>query len=496
MIDLTVEQIARIVGGTLTQGTDPETVVTGPVEFDSRKVSEGSLFVALAGARVDGHDFVPAALESGAAAALVAHPVKIDSGLAPAIVVPPATGQQQSANSYATEHDEDGSVAAVLQGMGLIARKVIDTLTAQGLTVMGVTGSAGKTSTKDMLASILSNQAPTVAPPGSFNNEIGHPYTALRCTEQTRYLVAEMSARGIGHIAHLAQIAPPKIGVVLNVGTAHIGEFGSREVIAQAKGELAEALPHDGVAVLNADDDLVAGMRTRTDAKVITFSANSQDADVYATDIELDDYARARFTLHIGEAENVVTLQVAGQHQVSNALAAAAAAYAAGITIDDIAEALSNHLGASAHRMALMHRSDGATIIDDAYNANTESMRAGLTALSTTAHNKSLKGDASHAWAVLGPMSELGEESVAAHEEIGRLLGELNVHGLIVVGDSADSLALADGARRSNVTTLMARDTAEAADLLDQNMGSADVALVKASNAYRLWETAEILASK
>ena len=169
----------------------------------------------------------------------------------------------------------------------------------RGLTIVGVTGSAGKTSTKDLIAAVLSRAGETVAPPGSFNNEIGHPYTVLRCTEDTDFLVAEMSARGIGHIAHLATIAPPTIGVVLNVGSAHIGEFGSRDNIAKAKGELVEALPQSGVAVLNADDALVAGMADRTHARVVTFSESGNTAaDYYATGVELDAVARASFTMH------------------------------------------------------------------------------------------------------------------------------------------------------------------------------------------------------
>ncbi|OOL26618.1 UDP-N-acetylmuramoyl-tripeptide--D-alanyl-D-alanine ligase, partial [Rhodococcus rhodochrous] len=215
----------------------------------------------------------------------------------PAVVVPPVPPVET--NSLALEHDTDGSGAAVLAALGALARAVVDELTASGLTVVGVTGSAGKTSTKDLLAAVLAPLGPVVAPPGSFNNELGHPWTALRATTDTRFLVLEMSARGPGHIAALATVAPPRIGVVLNVGTAHLGEFGSQEVIARTKGELVEALPaaeEGGVAILNADDPLVAAMAPRTRARVVLVGSDPA-AHVRATDVHLDAHARPTFTL-------------------------------------------------------------------------------------------------------------------------------------------------------------------------------------------------------
>ena len=327
MITLRLDEIAAIVGGRLADATGAE-VITGNVEFDSRKVASGDLFVALSGVKVDGHDYAATAMDQGAAGVLAARPVGV-----PAVIVPPAT--EVDHHSYATEHDTDGSVAAVLEGMAKLARYVVDKLSARGLTVIGITGSAGKTSTKDIVHTILELAGDTVAPPGSFNNEIGHPYTALRCTEATKYLVSEMSARSIGNIAHLAAIAPPHIGVVLNVGTAHMGEFGSRDNIARAKGELVEALPADGIAVLNADDDYVAAMADRTSATVWSFSTLHKPVRVAATDIRLDNLSRPTFTLIGTDSQKVthtaqVTLQIFGEHQVANALAAATAALAAG----------------------------------------------------------------------------------------------------------------------------------------------------------------------
>lgn len=279
MITLTLAEVAEIVGGQL--NGDPHIRVDS-VEFDSRKVTPHTLFVALRGARVDGHDFAT----SVDGPVLAARPVD-----APSAVVPHIDNPQSNADAYA--HDPSGDNASVLEALSKLARYNID---HADVTVIGVTGSAGKTSTKDLIASVVQRLGSTVAPPGSFNNELGHPYTALRCDKTTDYLVAELSARGLGHVAHLAQIAPPTIGVVLNVGTAHLGEFGSREVIAQAKGELVAALPSTGVAVLNADDQLVTNMPTS--AKVVRFST-TMEADYYATDIQLGELSQASFVLHL-----------------------------------------------------------------------------------------------------------------------------------------------------------------------------------------------------
>ena len=264
MIPLSLAEIADVVGGRLHRA-DGAASVTGTVEFDTRELTEGGLFVALPGERVDGHDFAAQAVAAGAVAVLAAREVD-----APAIIVPPLAEGEAHERSVALTGDKDGSGAAVLAALGKLARHVVLALSKQGLTVVGVTGSSGKTSTKDVIAQLLEPLGPTVAPPGSFNNELGHPWTALRADAGTRHLVLELSARGPGHIAELAAIAPPKIGVVLNVGSAHVGEFGSREGIAKTKGELVEALPEDGLAVLNLDDPLVAAMASRTKARVVT----------------------------------------------------------------------------------------------------------------------------------------------------------------------------------------------------------------------------------
>lgn len=500
MIPLTVAEVADIVGGTLHDVPHPEARITGSVEFDSRKVTPGGLFVALPGARVDGADYAPQAVAAGAVGVIAARPVGV-----PAVVVVP--GQLQETNAEAFAHDADGSVAAVVGALSALAREVVARLTRGGqLEVIGITGSAGKTSTKDFLATVLREAGPTVAPPGSFNNEIGHPYTALRCDASTRFLVAEMSARGIGHIAHLARIAPPTVGAVLNVGTAHLGEFGSREAIAKAKGELVEALPpaeEGGVAILNADDALVAGMASRTTARVCLFSAmGSPTAHYAAEDVRLDDAARASFTLVLrdvlgaeagvgAERRYLVELRVSGAHQVSNALAAAAVAHQCGLDGAQIAAALSRHTAASAHRMEVRTTPQGATIINDSYNANPDSMRAALAALSAMAQRR--RG--ARTWAVLGEMTELGEDSAAEHRNLGAHVAAAGVQTLVAVSGSTPGTveAMAEAARDRGITTYGAADAEAAADLLRSRLRTGDVVLVKASHSQGLWRAAERL---
>lgn len=490
MISLTLAEIADIVGGELHDVTDPSAAVTGSVEFDSRRVTDGGLFVALAGARVDGHEFAERAIADGAVGVIAARPVGV-----PAVVVKPLGRPSGNADAFA--HDADGSVAAVVTALSALARAVTGRLVAAGgLNIVGITGSAGKTSTKDFIATVLAQQGPTVAPPGSFNNEIGHPYTALRCEPGTRHLVAELSARGVGHIAHLARIAPPRIGVVLNVGTAHLGEFGSRENIARAKGELVASLPtagEGGVAILNADDPLVAAMAERTRAKVLRYSATTPPtpgADVYATDIQLDDVARASFTVHApGQQPVPVKLQVFGEHQVSNAMAAVAVGVESGLSLAEVAAGLQRHTNASAHRMDVNTRADGVTVINDSYNANPESMRAGIAAL---AYTTSARPEA-RSFAVLGEMSELGADSVSAHREIGELLVRHHIRHLITVGDTPACRAMATAAAEQGITTEIAADVDRAAALLSEQLSRDDVVLVKASNSQGLWRVAEAL---
>ncbi|GAB3466013.1 UDP-N-acetylmuramoyl-tripeptide--D-alanyl-D-alanine ligase [Actinophytocola sediminis] len=481
MIPLTLAEIAAITGGRIHRAEGTE-VVTGSVEFDSRRVGPGGLFVALPGELVDGHAFAEGAVARGAVGVLADREVD-----APAVIVPGATDAHVRAVALAG--DTDGSGAAVLAALARIARAVVDRLAERGLTVVGVTGSSGKTSTKDLIAQVLEPMGQTVAPPGSFNNELGHPWTVLRADAATRHLVLELSARGQGHIRALCETAPPRIGVVLNVGTAHLGEFGSREGIARTKGELAQALPADGVAVLNADDPLVAAMAERTAARVVLVG-ESAHADIRASDIELDDHARATFTLVTAHGQRRVRLGLHGAHHVGNALSAAAVAIELGASLDEVAERLGAAARRSDRRMDVTTRAgDGVTVVNDSYNANPESVAAALRTLARMAD-----GGRRRTWAVLGVMGELGETGSAEHEEIGRLAVRLGIDRLVTVDEQAEGIQR--GARlegSDGEEPVLVPDVHAAIALLNAQLRPGDVVLVKASKVAALWRVAETL---
>jgi UDP-N-acetylmuramoyl-tripeptide--D-alanyl-D-alanine ligase len=462
MIEMRLADIAAVTGGRLHRASGQERVRA--VEFDSRRIGPGGLFLALPGERADGHDHAAAAVAAGAAGVLAAREVD-----APAVIVPPvpeglpAAPRRGPGNTYLAAVDRDGGGAAVLAALARLAGHVVRAL--PDLAVVGVTGSSGKTSTKDLIAALLAPLGPTVVPPGSFNNELGLPWTALRADAGTRHLVLEFSARGPGHIAALCRVAPPRIGVVLNIGRAHLGEFGSAAAIAVAKGELVEALPADGVAVLNADDPAVAAMTGRTAARVATFGAAAA-ATVRAEGVVLDA-GRPRFRLltPVGSAE--VALQLVGAHHVGNALAAAAVALELGAAPEQIGAGLSAAAPASRWRMEVTDRADGVTVINDAYNANPESMRAALQALASV-------GAGRRTWAVLGVMAELGEEAPAAHAEVAAAARELGIAELVAVDCPAYGAARA------------VAGVGEALELLAAELRPDDVVLVKASRAAGL----------
>jgi UDP-N-acetylmuramoyl-tripeptide--D-alanyl-D-alanine ligase len=458
VIPLTLAQIAEITGGRLYG--DPTAVVTGEVVIDSRRAAPGGLFAAVAGERADGHDFASAAVAAGAAAVLATRPVPVPSVL----------------------------VADVPAALAALARFVIDALPAA--TVAGITGSSGKTSTKDLAAQLIERLGPTIAPAGSFNNEFGHPLTVLRADSATRYLVLELSARGPGHIAYLCRIAPPRYGAVLNVGHAHAGEFGGLDQVARAKGELVEALPPDGAAILNADDPRVLAMAARTPARVVTFGLVPHEAQptIGAADVRLDDLGRPSFTLLTPEGPAAVALRLHGAHHVPNALAAAALARELGLGLADIADGLSAAVARSRWRMEVHRRADGVTVINDAYNANPESVRAAVAALRHLARD-------GRAFAVLGHMAELGAISRASHEEVGELAAQADLAGLIAVGEEAAPMLA--GARRNRSWTgeaLAVPDGAAALDALANQLKPGDVVLVKASRAAQLEGVAAVLA--
>ncbi|SIQ40828.1 UDP-N-acetylmuramoyl-tripeptide--D-alanyl-D-alanine ligase [Micromonospora avicenniae] len=455
MIPLTLAEVATAVDGRLVNA-DPDVRVTGSVEFDSRKVTAGGIFVAFPGEKVDGHDFAEGAVEAGVVAVLGTREVP---GV-PMVLVDDAR-----------------------DAMGRLARAVVDRLPQ--LTVVGLTGSSGKTTTKDLIAQLTARLGTTVAPPGSFNNELGHPYTALKAGPETRYLVMEKGARGIGHVRYLCELVPPRISVVLNVGTSHIGGFGSQENIALAKGELVEALPADGLAVLNADDPLVSAMASRTEARVV-FYGEAADADVRAEDVVLDERGRGSYTLVTPEGRAPVRLGLTGRHQVSNTLAAAAVARELGMPLTELAQALGELGLVSTRRMDVFDRPDGVTVIDDSYNANPASMSAALKALAAL-------GGGRRTVAVLGYMAELGQYEYDGHAEVGQLAAELGVDRLLVVGESAAPIhegATAVG--NWGGESVLLTDQAAAVEVLREELRPGDVVLVKGSR-YRTWEVADAL---
>ncbi len=458
MIPVSCGQIAEAVGGELV-GVDPAAVVDASVEIDSRKITAGGLFVAFAGENVDGHEYVAAVTAAGATASITTRPVEGS----PCIVV-----------------------ADAQTALGELAKLVVSQL--PDLTVVGLTGSQGKTSTKDLIAQLLQPYGATVAPVGSFNNELGHPLTALKADTNTRYLVAEMGARHVGDITYLCRITPPKVGLVLNVGHSHIGEFGSQDAIAQAKGELIEAVVPGGTAVLNADDPRVAAMASRTKETVRTFG-ESPEADVRASDQKVDADGRADFTLHLDSEHHPVQLQLVGEHHVPNALAAAAAARALGLTPRQIADGLNAATLVSSARMEVTKRPDGVTVINDAYNANPDSVRAALKSLVAIGRSRQ-----SRTWAVLGEMLELGDTSTEEHDAVGRLAVRLDVNRLVAVGAGARPIHLGASLEGSwGNESAFVETIDDALRLLREELKPGDVVLVKSSKASGLRRLADAL---
>jgi UDP-N-acetylmuramoyl-tripeptide--D-alanyl-D-alanine ligase len=442
VIALSAAQLAALAGGVLSQAHGAE-LVTG-VSIDSRTAQAGDLFVALPGERVDGHEHAADAFHGGASLALASRPVP-----GPAVLV------------------ADTQIA-----LGVLAHHALAQLPQAR--VVGVTGSSGKTTTKDLLAHVLLGLGPVHAPPGSFNTEVGLPLTVLRAPRDTKHLVLEYGARGQGHLRYLCGIANPAVAVVLNVGSAHLGEFGSRAALAAAKAELLEG---DGVAVLNADDPVVRRMAT---TRTVLLAGEAPDADVHVSDVTLDAQARAAFTLTHGAERAHVQLHLVGRHMVANAACAAAAALACGLDLAEVSAALATAQSTSRWRMETSRRDDGVIVINDAYNANPESMSAALEALVAMAGGV-------RSWAVLGEMRELGADSGDLHAQVGALTRTLGVDRVITVGDPAGALGrLRDAAGSQHVDVVE-----EAVELLGAELRPGDVVLVKASRSIGLERVAE-----
>ncbi len=452
MIERALSSVAAVLGGRL---VGKETQVTA-VAVDSREAGPGVLFVALPGERADGHDFLAQAFAGGAAAALVAREVEAAGPL----VVVPDTGR-------------------ALLDLAADERRGLDA------TVIGITGSTGKTSVKDLAAAVLGARYEVVASPRSFNTEVGVPLTLLSATPTTEVVVCEMGSRGRGHITVLTDAARPSIGVVTNVGAAHLEMFGSLDVVADAKAELVQALPPDGTAVLNGDDPVVRDFAGRTSARVLRFGT-APDAEVRAEDLVLDDDARAAFTLRTPAGAERVELSVPGEHMAMNALAAAACGIAMGMSAAECAAALKG-ARVSDGRMEVFRTLDGLRVVNDAYNANPVSMAAALKAARWMARGSACV-------AVLGEMAELGATSEEEHERLGEIVARLGIERLVAVGEAARRIAA--GAIREGVEP----DRVETCDTIEDALGAVrrvaqpgDVVLVKASRRAGLERVAEAL---
>lgn len=456
MIALTLAELAQATGGVIVAGEPGASAVgaTGAVRVDSRLVGVGDLFVCQRGKSTDGHNFAASAAEAGAAALIVERRLDLD--------VP----QVQVADAHDALQELAREVVARVRGAGR-------------LRVVGVTGSNGKTTTKNMLREILGRVGPTVAPQGSYNNRVGAPLSMLGVTEQTRFLVMELGAAGRGEIARLASIAVPDVAVVLIVGLAHVGGFGSIDTTTESKAELVQSLRPDAVAVLNADDTRVSSMAGLTQAKVVRFGTGAA-ADVRAVDIETS-MSGTTFTLEVEGDKHPVSLKLVGEHQVVNALAAASVAHALGIDAETTVSALESMERAERYRMEVQTTSAGVTIINDAYNASPDSMAA---ALKTLAELTRVSG---RSVAVLGEMSELGDHSDDEHDRLGRLAVRLNIKQLVVVGHGARHIHNAAGLEGSWDGESVLVDTMdEAYDLLRGELRAGDVVLVKSSNSAGL----------
>ena len=445
MISLAASKIAEIVEGKL-YGEDIS-VTAAPV-FNSTQATAGSIFLALKGPARDGHDFVSDAFAHGAVLAL--------------------TTSQVSQRCIVVDD--------VTKALGMLAAFVRNEL--KNLKVIAITGSQGKTTTKDLLAHLLSSQGSTVAPQGNFNNEIGAPLTILECTQQTKFCIVEMGARHIGDIAALCQMAKPDIGVVLKVGRAHVGEFGSQEAIAKAKSEMISSLQPTSLAILGGYDEFTPKMAALHKGKTVVFGEKSS-FEVRATDIEVRE-GRAHFDLVTPQGRAAVGLQVVGLHQIANALAVAAIAEGLGFNLDLIAQSLSMAKISSKWRMEI-HEFDGKVLINDCYNASPESMEAALRSLILFAQERG-----GEAWAFLGKMHELGESSASDHARVGTLAQELGVDHLVCIGapEYARDIVVKDEAAESMSIHYCA--DIEQAQSLSLIINAGDVALIKASRSEHL----------
>lgn len=463
VIAWSAHELAEVLGGTwhLPDGVAVPALIRGVARTDSREVASGDVFFALPGTVADGHDYVPAVAEAGAAVVIGARPVE-----APVAQL---------------------LVADVLQALHTLARETVSRVKALGrLRVVAVTGSNGKTTTKNMLRAILERIGPTVAPQGSYNNHVGAPLSMLGVTEDAQFLIAELGASYEGEIARHAALCSPDIGIVLKVGAAHMGTMGGIEATTRAKTEMVLAIPASGTVILNADDPRVAGMAAVSAAPVRWFGTDVAFARGERTGIWAERLSTSMdgttATLHWPNGQTrELRLSIIGEHHVHNALAALSAADVLGVDADLALEALAAMPRAERWRMEVLPRPDGVTIINDAYNASPDSMAAALRSLAALAQ------PGRRTVAVLGEMLDLGPDAVEEHDRIGRIVVRLNIGKLVVIGDGARPLHLAavqEGSWDGESSWVATQE--EAFDLLAEELRSGDVVLVKASGGVGL----------
>ena len=463
MIPLTLEEISVAINAA-TLNLDSNLKVTGKVVIDSRKVSQGDLFVAINGEKVDGHDFCHEAIKKGAIAIISSKEL---------VGVPTLLVKEGNA---ASKNVDQPTVIA----LGKLASYLLMKL--PNIFKIAVTGSSGKTTTKDLLFDLGNLIGPTVAPVGSYNNEIGMPQTILECDEKTKVLILEMGAREVGNIKKLCQIAKPDTSILLNIGSAHIEIFGSRELILKTKSEIIECLNAEDVAVLNHEDETFSKQKTK--AKVVSFGLSG--ADVSAKNVVLNDKAQASYELEFEGKVSQVNLKLVGAHQVSNSLAAAAVFLKKGLDIDLVAKTLSNSVAKSKWRMQVEVNSKNVTVINDSYNANPESMKAAIRTLKQAGADKKT-------FIIVGEMLELGSDSKQMHEEVADLIQKLDVKKTLVVGNGAKIVSdyLSNNAYKGRLEFCMDIDSAisKTKEMVEIN----DVVLVKASRAIGLERVANAL---
>jgi UDP-N-acetylmuramoyl-tripeptide--D-alanyl-D-alanine ligase len=468
MIKLTLAEVASAIGGRLLQG-DGSIIAGGSVETDSRLVGEGSLFFAKPGEITDGHLFVARAAAAGAAASVVER--QIDE---------------------AEDHPQI-LVADTVAALAKLASFVLARVRAAGcLKVIGITGSNGKTTTKNLLRAILSQVGPTVAPIESYNNEVGAPISVLKIDHDTKFLVVELGAGGLGSIRHLTEMIQPDLGVLLKIGLAHVGEFGSIETTAKIKGELLDVMAEQAAVgqtnhlIANLDDGAIRELVAQHPSLNVSWFGTNAEADYRGNNFAMT-LAGTSFDLHWPATEpsaadvSAVKLQILGEHHVMNALASAAVADQLGVPRDSIVAALESVELAERWRMQLLHRKDGVTIINDAYNASPDSMKAALQTLAQ------LGRQGHRTIAVLGEMAELGQFSRAEHDALGRLVVRYNIDQLVVVGGAARLIHMGASLEGSYDGESIYFETAsEALSYLREKLITGDIVLVKSSKSANL----------